>query len=161
SGARTLSVNDLSIAATGQLDLSDGFLVVRATAETRDAMLASVTSALASGYGAPGAHWQGPGINSSTAAADSEHLTAIGVMSNATASNHAVRASFGGESVDANAILARLTYIGDADLSGAVGGVDMILTDGGAIFGRGGWRNGDFDYSGAVDGADYAMLDTG
>ncbi len=156
-GGRVLVTPSLSIAAGGAMDLSDNDLIVRATPGTRDAVLAQVAGWIASG--AAGLAWNGPGIHSSAAASDASSLTALGVMLNDNGFGSAFYASFAGQSVNENDVLAKYTYYGDADLSGAVDGTDYALIDNGFNSALAGWFNGDFDHSTSTDGTDYALID--
>jgi hypothetical protein len=126
-----------------------------------------VNSQVASGYNqAGGAKWNGPGITSSTAAADSRHITAVGVIQNNQSgsplygSGGSIAPIFDGFfSPAAGDILVKYTYFGDANLDGKVDGSDYSLIDNGYINGLSGWYNGDFNYDGTIDGSDYALID--
>lgn len=168
SQALVLDTGTLSIVGTGQLNLKDNDLIVRTGS------LATITGYITTGlYNGPGGYWDGPGINSSVAAANGLR-TAIGVVSNSDTGYGMwplmqVPDGFGGflypPAPDAHTlslgteILAKYTYFGDADLNGYTDdGVDyqqylLGLGSGGALTG---WIYGDFDYSGLVDdGQDY------
>ena len=65
--------------------------------------------------------------------------------------------------MDANSILVKTTYAGDANLSGTVTFDDLNLTDNG-YYGfidveEYGWLAGDFDHDGDVDTDDYNLID--
>jgi hypothetical protein len=71
--------------------------------------------------------------------------------------------TFTGQAVDANSILVKTTYSGDADLSGMVSFDDYSYVDA-SFFGtldpeEYGWLAGDFDHDGDVDFEDYALID--
>ncbi len=148
---------------TGTFDLGANAMVLSNTKST----LAAVTNQVKSGYA--GGLWNGTGITSSAAAADSTHTTAIGVIINA--SNQVVNQSelyttFHGTSVQINNILVGYTYYGDANLDGQVDGSDYTLIDNTyntELASPGlkisGWYFGDFNYDGVVDGSDYTLID--
>jgi autotransporter-associated beta strand protein len=155
-----LTVGSLSLDGTGKLDLSNNDMIVFG------GNLANVTSAVAAGYNS--GSWNGPtGIVSSTAAANSTHLTALGVIQNSIDQNggSALKTSFDGVAVSNTDILVKYTYYGDADLSGVVDGSDYSRVDASFLadlFNPGsvtGWANGDFNYDGTVDGSDYTLID--
>ena len=156
SDRTVLIVSSLNIAATsnvstGALDLGGNDLIVHNTAGTVAAALATINSELQTGYNA-GA-WAGTGIISSTAAANSSHLTAIGFMQNAAAT------SFDNQPVTTTDILLKYTYYGDANLDGKVDGSDYSRIDSGYLSLATGWSNGDFNYDGLIDGSDYTLID--
>jgi hypothetical protein len=124
-----LLTSTLSIDSTSKLDLGNGGL------DVSGGTLSAINTEVAQGYA--NGLWTGDGITSSTAAADSTHLTALGT----------------------NDILVKYTYYGDANLSGHVDGSDYSLIDNGYAKKLSGWFNGDFNYDGAVDGSDYTLID--
>ena len=128
--------------------------------------LSAATTEAALGYNfAGGANWSGTtGIISSTAAADSSHLTTVGVILNNVNGNQLYGVSLGtfdGTTPGPNDVLIKYTYFGDANLDGKVDGSDYSLIDAGYSSGglSTGWYNGDFNYDGVVDGSDYALID--
>ena len=154
-----MDTGTLSIAPTGQLNLQDNDLIVRS------ATLAAITAYIQTGlYNGPGGYWDGPGINSSVAAADATTVTAIGVLDNALlgATAFPYLADYspapGSHATVGTEILVKFTYFGDADLNGVVDdGVDYNQFLAGLTGGGVGWLFGDFDYSGGPtdDGSDY------
>jgi hypothetical protein len=109
--------------------------------------------------------WNGQGIISSVAAADSTHLTAVGAIVNSDPSGNPLYGNgtalglFDGDSPAASSVLIRYTYYGDANLDGTVDGSDYSLIDNGFLNHLSGWYNGDFNYDGVVDGSDYTLID--
>src|SRR6185295_15700265 len=91
-------------------------------------------------------------------AADTSHLRAIGVILNRKGGTPRY-ATFAGEAVGVNDILARQTFYGDANLDQVVDGTDYSLIDNGFNFSLSGWINGDFNYDAHIDGTDYALID--
>ena len=149
TGDRTvLSVGTLADAGT--LDLGGNDLVV--TGGT----LAAVSALAASGYA--GGTWVGTGLDSSAAAGDSRHVTALGVIQNVSGSA-ALYATFDGVAVASSAVLVKYTDYGDANLDGVVNAGDYTRVDAGFIGKLTGWANGDVDYDGVVDGSDYTLVD--
>ena len=166
SGGRTLlstasltfATNASTGAIVGKLDLGNGDLDVKNTsATTAAASLSAITAAAASGYA--GGTWTGNGLTSASAAADSLHLTAVGVILNATSMGTPIYTSFDGTAVAATDVLARYTYYGDTNLDGVVNAGDYTRIDAGFLGKLTGWVNGDFNYDGIVDGSDYTLMD--
>ena len=96
-----------------------------------------------------------PGINSSTAAA-SPSTYAVGY---AEASTIGSPATFMGQSIDNTTVVARLAYLGDANLDGKVNAQDFDLLA--ANYGKSGgtaWTQGDFNYDGVTNVIDFNML---
>ncbi len=146
---------NVGIVATGKLDLNDNDLVVD------NGNLATLTAQLASGLDINGSYGNGPGITSSAFANNVDFNTVLGIAANVELGY----TSFSGQTVDANDVLIKYTYYGDADLSGSVDtstDFDLYitgLTSGGSL---GGWLYGDFDYSGTVDSStDFDLYITG
>jgi autotransporter-associated beta strand protein len=150
-----LSLGGSTNAWTGKIDLANNDMVVRGGA------IATVTNQVGSGYA--NGTWQGTGgIVSTTAAADSTHLTALGVIQNSTngsPTGTAIYTTFDGESVGNTDVLVKYTYYGDADLDGKVDGSDYSRIDNGALLHLSGWYNGDFNYDGVINGSDYTLID--
>jgi len=126
--------------------------------------LAGITAMVAQGYA--GGKWNGEGIASSAAAADTTFLTALGVIANDNGSGTplygpggTIASTFEGATPADGDILVKLTYYGDADLSGTVDGSDYSRIDNGILLGLTGWQNGDFNYDGVIDGSDYTLID--
>jgi hypothetical protein len=102
------------------------------------------------------------GIFSSTARADTTHLTALGLIQNSTdgtPTGPVLYGSFDGLSaVDAD-VLIKYTYLGDANLDGQVNSTDYTRIDYGCLNHLTGWCNGDSNYDGVVNGSDYTLMD--
>jgi len=154
-----------SLSVLGKLDLNNNALVVH------NSSVGAVTALLASGYN--GGKWNGTtGIVSSTAAADSTHLTALGVILNNTDGSTPLFGSssnlglFDGTSPLATDVLVKYTYYGDTNLDGVVDGTDYSRIDNAFTNNQNssnpkltGWFNGDFNYDGIINGSDYALID--
>jgi hypothetical protein len=89
---------------------------------------------------------------STTAAADTTHLTTLGYRQSAGG-------SFNGVSTTSSDVLVMYTYYGDANLDGSVNGADYQQIDAGFGGHLTGWQNGDFNYDGVVDGSDFSLID--
>jgi autotransporter-associated beta strand protein len=159
----TLFVSTLSLAGptnnwTATLDLTNNDLVVR------NGSLGTLTAQVRQGFNAAnGGNWQGSGgILSSAAAADTTHLTALGVIQNSVngiPAGPALYTSFDGQTVYSADVLVKYTYYGDANLDGQVDGTDYSRIDNGYLNNFTGWYNGDFNYDGVVNGSDYTLID--
>jgi hypothetical protein len=119
----------------GKVDLKDHDLLVSggSLAELEDMV----------GHGRnDGGYWVGNGIGSSVAAGDGRRVTGIGVIK------------------EADAILVKYSWNGDADLDGDLDADDYAKIDAGYAEGLLGYRNGDFNYSGGMANADdYFLID--
>jgi autotransporter-associated beta strand protein len=94
-------------------------------------------------------------ILSSTAAADTTHLTALGIATNLSS----FQGAGGSYSVASTDVVIKDTYYGDALLTGSVTSADYTQIDNGYLRGLTGWQNGDFNYDGTVNGSDYTLID--
>ncbi|MGC4007482.1 MAG: PEP-CTERM sorting domain-containing protein [Pirellulales bacterium] len=168
-------VGSLTIAGgatpTGKFDLNDNDLVIdNATKAAGEATQTLVRQQLLSGSNEFA--WNGQGITSSAAAAAAGVGTplALGYMLNNDGSGNPLffqdgvgAPLFGGQIVDANAVLIKYTYLGDANLDGIVDTVDFNLMKAG-ILGTApytSWAFGDFDYNGLIDTVDFNLFKAG
>jgi autotransporter-associated beta strand protein len=140
----------------GLLDLGNNGLVVKTGG------IAAITADIRAA--ADNLTWNGAaGITSSTAAADSRHLTAVGaIQNNGPDGGPVYTTAFDGVTgldLTTADVLARYTRYGDANLDGVVDGSDYSLIDNGYANHLTGWQNGDFNYDGVIDGTDYALID--
>jgi autotransporter-associated beta strand protein len=151
------------------LNITGGFLDVQNTGlDITSTPLATVTANLAAGYN--GGNWNGTAgaIISSNAAADTTHLTALGVILNDNGSGTPLYGSggklastFDGVTPADGDVLVKYTYYGDTNLDGKVDGTDYGRIDAGALSHGSltGWYNGDFNYDGVINGSDYTLID--
>jgi hypothetical protein len=144
----------------GQLNLANNDMIVHG------ASVATLTNLVASGYNASGGgNWNGQGITSSAAAADTAHLTALGVILNDIGNGQPLYnlstnlGLFDGYNPTSTDVLIKYTYYGDANLDGQVDGSDYARIDSGYLNQLTGWYNGDFNYDGVVNGSDYTLID--
>jgi hypothetical protein len=153
---RTLLMDGvLTVAAGATLDVGGNDVDLPGTT------LAAVESLLKTGnnFG----RWNGPGIDSSTAAGDTTHLTALGSLQNNQSGTPLFTSTktFDGIVPGAADVLLKYTLYGDANLDGTVDGSDYTRVDAGfAAHGSlTGWFNGDFNDDGVIDGSDYSLID--
>jgi fibronectin-binding autotransporter adhesin len=163
SAPQVLTTSGLTIAGntghwTATLDVGSTDL------DVQNGSLGTITNMVQQGYS--NGTWQGSGgITSSAAAADSTHLTALGVIQNTVDGSTPLYGSgtalglFDGTSPAATNVLIKETYYGDTDLNGVVDGTDYSRIDNGALNHLTGWFNGDFNYDGVIDGSDYTLID--
>jgi hypothetical protein len=148
----------LALAAGARLDVSDNPLIVDYAADG-SSPLASLRGSIASAYqpGA-GAHWNGAGVTSSRIASLTAHALGYGEAADVLRLAGGQTGTFGSETVDATAVLVRVTPIGDADLDGRVTFIDFQRLERG--FGQVGavWSEGDFDYDGQTKFEDFRAL---
>jgi hypothetical protein len=134
---------------SGILDMGNNAMLIH----NSNTLVGIINGQAASGYNQ--GSWNGSGsgvINSSLAAIDSRHNTAVGVATGLTT-------TWQGMSVVATDVLVKDTYYGDADLSGGVDGTDYSRIDNGYLNNLTGWYNGDFNYDGVINGSDYTLID--
>ena len=147
------TVTSLTIAGgmtpTATLDVTNNAVVVDYSAS--DPTPFQTIRADPGGVQRPSGHWTGKGITSSMA-----NDTSFGI-------GYAERSSLGGVAsifgtVDAQAVLVRLTRYGDADLNGVVNLLDFNRLA--ANFNQSGkfWSDGDFNYDGNVNLLDFNRL---
>jgi uncharacterized repeat protein (TIGR03803 family) len=149
-----LSIAGNNGAWTGKLDLTNNDM------DLTTGSLATVTNQIR--QGCANGTWNGSGgITSSSAATDTRHLTALGVIQNNQGGSAIYSASnpFDGYAAGASDILVKYTYYGDANLDGKVDGTDYSRIDNGYLTQSTGWFNGDFNYDGVINGSDYTLID--
>jgi uncharacterized delta-60 repeat protein len=155
SGKRVLRLGALEIAPAAYLNIADGGLILDAPVDQRQALLAELDGWARSSRSVIGApRWAGPGIGSSVAALDTRRLTGVGIASN----HDLLLDEFMGHAVDADVLLVRHTYEGDANLDGRVNISDFFRIDSGEAIGGTGFAAGDFDHSGGKASADDYMI---
>jgi autotransporter-associated beta strand protein len=146
-----------------RLDLADGAMILDYTGPSP---MPQVIYWIQTGLNWGAGRWEGNGITSS-AAAEPQGLTAIGVLDNMDAGLGG-RDAFLGENVDPTSILARYTWWGDANLDGVVNSHDYDLIDRNwilwtqeGVVPEGGfrWGVGDFNYDGLINSHDYDLID--
>ncbi|MEX2137813.1 MAG: PEP-CTERM sorting domain-containing protein [Pirellulales bacterium] len=158
----SLTIAGTPAAPTGTLDVTNNALVLDYVAGSSPTM--DVRQRIIAGRGKTGlgATWNGPGITSSTAAADAAtnpEATSVGYAANIELPLGPY-AEFRGQPVDDTAVLVRYTRTGDANLDGVVNDDDVTII--GATYAPGvpqpSWALGDFDYNGFVDDDDVTLL---
>lgn len=166
----SLTISGSTNAWTGLLNLNGNDMIVKNSSSTAaNTSLATITNQIKAGEDiASGINWSGTtGITSTTAIDQTNHYYALGVIRNADLSGNQVYGTtttfgaFDGQNPDANAILVKFTYYGDADLNGKVDAADYSHIDAGANSGGTltGWAWGDFNYDGVINATDYTLID--
>ena len=159
STRRAMRVRGLSISGQGLLDVGSGDLIVQGDPQSRDLLYKRVQSYIASARSGGSNQWRGAGITSSGALANG--LTGLAALFNDRGGNSgAFYTYFDYQIVDANCILVKYTWNGDATLDGMVNASDYFLIDSGYITQAGGHYNGDFNYDGTVNADDYFLIDS-
>jgi hypothetical protein len=155
--ARLALVTTLNMSG-GTLDLADNDLICQ------NGNLTSIWHNLQTGYNS-GA-WNGTGgIVSTSAAADTRHLHALGEILNKSTTSQPIYATLDGQASVITDVLVRYTYYGDANLDGKVDGSDYTRIDSAYLADKNnpgaltGWYNGDFNYDGVINGSDYTLID--
>jgi hypothetical protein len=149
-GEKVLTMSALNIFGTGKFDLTDNNAIVDYSTFTP---ANSIRLMLGAGFN--NGAWNGGGIVSSVAAAESN--SGIG-FTEATDLFTSFSATFKGQPIDNTAILLAHTLYGDADLNGTVNLLDFNRLS--SSFGGSGkrWSQGDFDYNGSVNLLDFNRL---
>jgi hypothetical protein len=155
TGGALPAVQPLSLGS--KIDLNNNDMMVH------NGNLSSISLSVKSGYNNGG--WNGNGITSTSAANDTTHLTALGVISGSQFSASG-GTTFDNAATASTDVLVKYTYYGDATLSGSVTSVDYTLIDGAYLNNQNasaialsGWYNGDFNYDGVINGSDYTLID--
>jgi hypothetical protein len=149
ANVKAIDTSSLALSGSGALNLTNNALVVRG------GNLAAIAAEIVSGRTG---NWTGAGLNSSTAAADTQHITGLGVAT--AAAEGKTGGTFAGVSgLSAGDVLVKYTYLGDANFDGTVNAADYAAIDNGFAFGLSGWANGDFNLDGVINAADYAAID--
>jgi autotransporter-associated beta strand protein len=148
AGGETLVIDALAVAPTGVVDLVSGRLVIDYAAGTPSPF-------------ADVARMADDGRLTGAASPDGERATAVGYAEASEVFRNvpvASRAFGNATGIDDTAVLARVTYVGDADLDGNVDFVDFLRFQVG--YGQAGahWSVGDFDCDGAVTTDDFLLL---
>ncbi len=161
SSGALVDVNNSVVQYSSSVNIN-GSLIIQSSPS-----LQSITNAVAQGYN--GGAWNGSGagvISSSAAAADTNHLHALGVIQNDNGTGTQLYSTFEGySSLNDSDVLVKYTYYGDTDLNGEVDGSDYSRIDYAYAYNQTaaspltGWFNGDFNYDGVIDGSDYALMD--
>ena len=154
-----LSISSLLVGSSATLDITTD------AADISSGSLASLNLLVQQGYNS--GRWNGSGITSTAAAADTKHLTAIGVIQNNQGGSAIYNSShqFLNTTPGASDILLAYTYYGDTNLDGKVDGSDYSRIDAAYLADKTnptamtGWFNGDFNYDGVVNGSDYTLID--
>ena len=138
------TVNSLSILGNSTLDLTNNHLIINYGSGSDP--IASIAAEIKSGFN--GGAWNGHGIISSTAGANSGY--GLGYADSADPGDPA--------GLSSGTIEIKYTLLGDANLSGVVDGTDFGIVAANFNKGVSSWDQGDFNYDGVVDGTDFGYL---
>ena len=158
--ANRLNLAGTTDAWTATLDLADSRMAITPDAATSEEVLRRTINQVKSARNAAAGRWKGTGITSS-AAADNP-LTGVAVIRNDRGDGTRIFDTFAGRAVDANAVLLRYTYNGDANLDGVINSDDYFRIDSGFLAqpASPGYRDGDFNYDGSINSDDYFLIDS-
>jgi hypothetical protein len=160
--ALVLDAGTLVIDSGGILDLENNNLIVRtgAVGTWNGTNYTGIQGYVQTGlYNGANGYWDGPGINSSTAANHPNTLTAVGVLDNALAGYTDWPPLEPVAGLSGTEILVKYTWWGDSDLNGIIDAIDYSLIDGGFGAQLKDWVNGDYSYDGVIDAIDYSLID--
>jgi alpha-L-arabinofuranosidase len=144
SQATTLNLKTLTVAATGQFNISNNIVFINYGSGSDP--ISTIAGYIKSGFN--GGTWNGDGINSSIAAV--EPVYGVGYADSADKGNPANLAS--------GTIKIMYTLLGDANLDGIVNSTDLAFVQANFNKGANGWDQGDFNYDGMVNGIDFGEL---
>ena len=156
----TLNIAGTTNAWTAQLDLTNNDLIVHSGS------LAMLNNQIQQSYAS--GRWTGTGgITSSAAAANTLHLTTLGIIQNNQNGTpiYGNSTPFDGQYPGSSDILIKYVYYGDTNLDGKVDASDYTRIDSAFLADRSnsaavtGWFNGDFNYDGLINGSDYTLID--
>jgi hypothetical protein len=154
NGSRVLRLNTLSIAAGGTVDLNDNDLVVA------NGSFSALQALVLAGYSAS-ADSSKTGIISSTSQNVHGGTTILALFDNSLG-GFSEYPTGSGETIGANAIVGKYTYIGDTNMDGQVTPQDYTATDsnlGTSVDVGISWFYGDTNFDGNIDASDYAGID--
>jgi autotransporter-associated beta strand protein len=137
--------NALVINAGSSLDLTNNRLIINYGTGTDP--INTIAGYIQSGFN--GGLWNGPGILSSTAAANPGNY-GLGYADSADPGNPA--------GLGSGTIEVAYTLLGDADLNRTVNGIDFGILAANFNHTVTSWDQGDFDYNGIVNGIDFTAL---
>ncbi|MCY2955136.1 MAG: hypothetical protein NTU53_24680, partial [Planctomycetota bacterium] len=142
SASRSLTVNQLSIADNGVLNIHDNGVIVGGMT------LADVSALVRSGSGI------------TSALATNGSYKGIAVISNDVGDGTPRKATFYETAVGASDILVQCVWNGDTNLDGLVNADDYFQVDSGFVTQKKGYANGDFNYDDVVNADDYFLIDS-
>jgi autotransporter-associated beta strand protein len=145
---KAATVTKLDVVGTGVVDLTDNSMVIK------NMTVAQVQAMIKKSFNA--GQWNATGgLTSSTAAAASPAVTAIGFASNGILNKSDFKGVGG---LDADDVLVKYTYYGDSDLNGATTLDDYTLFLNGYQTAGTTWVQGDYDYNGLVTLDDFTLF---
>jgi len=145
------------LANSGTIDLGGSLIFLAGEGQGAD-VLAELVAQVKSGRNSPDGLWKGTGITS-FAARDNQFI-GVGAILNDDGSGRAIYDTFADVAVDANSVLVKYAWNGDANLDGVVNADDYFQIDSGFISQKQGWYNGDFNYDGVINADDYFLIDS-
>jgi hypothetical protein len=149
-----LRTGSVLIGGGATLDLGTGDMIVQSTAAGRATALAALLDLIRSARDGGAGRWRGSGVTSF--AARTTPSTTLAAMLNPGL------ATFSGEGIDANSILVKYTYDGDANLDGRINADDYFRIDSTFLAQPQNptFEQGNFNYAGRVDADDYFLIDS-
>ncbi len=144
-------ISTVTLSNGTSLDMASSMAVTGMTAD-------SIRALITAGYN--GGAWNGVGINSSAAAADATHVSAVGYGVPADVGI----TTLGSMAITGNPIIVKYTYDGDGSLDGKVDlGNDFVLflagyLNPGLLNTSDMWELGDYNYDGVVDNTDFGLF---
>jgi hypothetical protein len=155
AGQKVLRTDNLGLLDTARVNLTNNALIEDYLVNSP---LSSVRAQIISGFN--GGAWNGVGINSATAAADSSKAIGYGEASTVFGITVGQTGTFLGQTVDSSTVLVRFTLAGDSTLDGVVDFNDLVKLAQNYNTGSGQklWTEGDSTYDGVVDFNDLVKL---
>jgi hypothetical protein len=144
-GASNNTLNQLTINGSGIFDITNGHFYI--DYGTNPDPISTIRAYLISGFNSGG--WNGPGIDSSTATANSLSY-GLGYADSADPGNPA--------NLPSGIIEVAYTLLGDCNLDRVVNGIDFGILAANFNKGVSRWDQGDFNYDNVVNGIDFGEL---
>ena len=160
NGRTVVRVSQLNVASAGTFDLNDNNLILDVSAANAQSELDRLETLVRQGRN--GGSWTGNGITSTAARDQAQHATGLALIRNSDDGGATpIFTSFEGQAVDANDLIAKYTYNGDANLDGIINADDYFRIDQGFLTqpANPSYRQGDFNYDGRVNADDYFLID--
>lgn len=150
-----LKLNGLAMDNTSTLDLGDNAMILHYIPSQESAAKSLISGLLLTGYA--NGYWNGGGIDSSAAANDPSHNTALGWFDQYEVGVVSINGD-SADLADGHEIVVKYTVYGDADLDGKIASSDSSQYSAGIHGDGGGWGFCDFNYDGHIDPTDNQIL---
>jgi hypothetical protein len=157
-GGGVMPIASLQLDAGGTIDVGVGSMVIRATAQNRNSMLALVRQRVVEARNGTAGLWAGAGLTSSAARASQGRGT-LAALLNDDGTGRPLLAMLGGQVLDANSIVITYALSGDLDLDGRLTAGDYFRLESGRSRRLSGYAFGDLNYDDVINSDDFVLMD--